>query len=105
MKIVENGFVYEVVEVSESITEKHLLGGINIERIEGNEKVYYTFDKDVGEYIETGREPYTPPEPEPDPITTLQLAVAELAESQEQDKTDIQLALAELAEMITGGDE
>lgn len=44
-----------------------------------------------------------PPPSEPDPITQLQLAVAELAEAQEQTVTDIQLALAELAEMIAGG--
>jgi hypothetical protein len=47
-----------------------------------------------------------PPAPDPtvDPITQLQLAVAELAEAQEQAITDMQLALAELAEIISGGD-
>jgi hypothetical protein len=47
------------------------------------------------------------PEPDPlsDPITQLQLAVAELAEAIEADKTAIHLALAELAEIIAGGDE
>lgn len=46
-----------------------------------------------------------PPAPDPyaDPITQLQLAVAELAEAQELSITEIQLALAELAEMIAGG--
>lgn len=46
-----------------------------------------------------------PPAPDPyaDPITQLQLAVAELAETQELSITEIQLALAELAEMIAGG--
>jgi len=44
------------------------------------------------------------PPPELDPITQLQLAITELAEAYEQDKTDIQLALAELAELITGGE-
>ena len=48
-----------------------------------------------------------PPAPDPydDPITQLQLAVAELAEAIEADKTAIHLALAELAEIIAGGDE
>ena len=44
------------------------------------------------------------PEPEPpiDDITALQLAVAELAETQAADQTANELALAELAEMIGG---
>lgn len=45
-----------------------------------------------------------PPEPGIDPVTELQLAIAELAEAHEQDKTDMQLALAELAELIAGGE-
>jgi len=35
--------------------------------------------------------------------TMLQLALVELAEAQEADKTETQLALAELAEIIAGG--
>ncbi|KAF6576574.1 hypothetical protein JDW19_02405 [Paenibacillus polymyxa] len=35
--------------------------------------------------------------------TTLKLTLAELAETQEANKTETQSALAELAEMITGG--
>lgn len=35
--------------------------------------------------------------------TMLQLALAELAEAQEADKTDTQLALAELASLLDGG--
>ena len=44
------------------------------------------------------------PEPEPqlDDITALQLAVAEMAETQAADQTTNELALAELAEMIGG---
>lgn len=47
--------------------------------------------------------------PEPAPVfeavtaDEVALAIAELAEQQVNDVTDIQLALAELAEMITGG--
>ena len=40
--------------------------------------------------------------PQPDDITALQLAVAELAEVQAADQTANELALAELAEMIGG---
>ena len=40
--------------------------------------------------------------PQPDDITALQLAVAELAETQAADQTANELALAELAEMIGG---
>ncbi|MEK4148911.1 hypothetical protein NST02_23300 [Robertmurraya sp. FSL W8-0741] len=36
---------------------------------------------------------------------TLKLAIAELAETQEQAKLETQLALAELAESLHGGDE
>lgn len=43
-----------------------------------------------------------PPEPIPDPITSLELAVAELAEQQADDQTANELALAELAGMIGG---
>ena len=35
--------------------------------------------------------------------TLLQLALADLAEAQEADKTEIQLALVELAELLDGG--
>lgn len=42
------------------------------------------------------------PEPPIDDITALQLAVAELAETQAADQTANELALAELAEMIGG---
>lgn len=34
---------------------------------------------------------------------TLKLAIAELAEAQEQSKSETQLALAELAESLLGG--
>lgn len=44
-----------------------------------------------------------PTEPELDPITQLQLALAELAEAQAADQTANELALAELAEIILGG--
>ena len=43
------------------------------------------------------------PEPTLDDITALQLAVAELAESQAADQTANELALAELAEIALGG--
>lgn len=43
------------------------------------------------------------PEPPIDDITALQLAVAELAETQAADQTANELALAELAETMMGG--
>jgi hypothetical protein len=50
------------------------------------------------------------PERQPDRVAQLeaellqtQLALTELAEASEQEKTEMQLALAELAEIITGG--
>jgi len=51
-------------------------------------------------------EPVEPeePEPQPDPITTLQLAVAELAGAVEQEILVTKLAVAELAEAMLGGD-
>lgn len=44
-----------------------------------------------------------PPEPIIDPITSLELAVAELAEQRAADQTANELALAELAEIVLGG--
>lgn len=44
-----------------------------------------------------------PLEPQIDDITALQLAVAELAETQAIDQTNNEIALAEIAEMVTGG--
>ena len=62
-----------------------------------------TEDTDTGLYIKESLQQPPEPEPGPDKITELQLALTELAEAYEQDMTDIQLALAELAELITGG--
>lgn len=80
MKYLKDGFVYTDVKISDKITETHLVGPAEDERIEGDEKVYYSFDESIGDYVETARQPYMPPAPETDPITALQLAVAELAE-------------------------
>lgn len=46
---------------------------------------------------------YNPPQPPVDEITALQLAVAELAETQTNDQTANELALTELAEIVLGG--
>mgnify|MGYP001225695613 CR=1 FL=1 len=78
--------------------------------IEENGKQYrVTEDPETGLYIKECLDEGIPPMPEPDPlsdpITQLQIAIAELAEAQEQTITEIQLALAELAEIIAGGDE
>lgn len=43
------------------------------------------------------------PEP-PDPVTQVQLAVAELAEAMAASNTENQLAIAELAELMTAGE-
>jgi hypothetical protein len=80
-----------------------LIGGLVIERIEGDEKVTYTFNEELGEYEETAREPYTPPEPEPDPLSLLEeenaLLALELVQTQlrldqvEQEQADLLLLL------------
>ena len=45
------------------------------------------------------------PGPEPvDPLTQLQLAMAELAETMEASTTETQLAVAELAELMAAGE-
>jgi predicted lipid carrier protein YhbT len=77
--------------------------------IEENGKQYrVTEDPETGLYIKECLDEGIPPMPKPDPlsdpITQLQLAVAELAEAIEADKTAIHLALAEVAEIIAGGD-
>lgn len=47
-----------------------------------------------------------PEKPEPiDELTTLKLALAELAGAYEREKTELQLVVAELAEIVTGGAE
>lgn len=79
MMILDNGYVYEVIEVSESISETRLVGNETIVEIEGDEKVTYTFNEELGEYEETAREPYTPLEPEPDPLSLLEEENALLA--------------------------
>ena len=101
MKILDAGYVYEVRQVG-SVEERILIGGVSKDIVEGNELVHYIFDEALGEYVETGRDSYTP-EPIIDELTQLKLALAELAESYEQTVTDMQLALAELAELVTGG--
>ena len=59
------------------------------------------FNPDV-EAWERWQTEHPAPEPPIDDITALQLAVAELAETQAADQTANELALAELAEMIGG---
>lgn len=57
--------------------------------------------------VEQGEIPALPiaPEPEPaDPITQLQLSMAELAETMEASTTETQLAVAELAELMAAGE-
>lgn len=104
MKILDNGFVYEVTQVNGN-EQMVLVGGVERDIIEGNELVHYVFDTELGDYVEVSREPYTPHlEPE-DELTQLKLAIAELAETYEQTVTDLQLALAEVAELVSGGDE
>ena len=59
------------------------------------------YDWDTHSFLQ----PPDTPEPEPriDDVTALQLAVAELAETQAADQTANELALAELAETMIGG--
>lgn len=59
------------------------------------------FTPDV-EAWEAWKTEHPAPEPSLDDITSLQLAVAELAETQATDQTANELALAELAGMIGG---
>lgn len=60
------------------------------------------FTPDVGAW-EAWQAEHPAPEPQIDDITLLQLAVAELAETQAADQTANELALAELAETMMGG--
>lgn len=54
-------------------------------------------------FIAAGGDVMPDPTPVPDPITEIQLAVAELAQTAESNNTANQLAIAELAEIMTGG--
>ncbi|MBT9685127.1 hypothetical protein [Pseudoflavonifractor sp. MCC625] len=56
---------------------------------------------------EVNPQPQPPIEPDPgptDPITQIQLAMAELAETMEASTTETQLAVAELAERMAAGE-
>jgi hypothetical protein len=77
-------------------------------RIEEREGVLYCVEEDGSEWEYS---PSAQPEQQPDKITeleaentSLKLALAELAETQEADKLATQLALAELAELVAGGE-
>lgn len=66
---------------------------------------YYDFVVDEGGNLIdiTPTERPAPVEPiEPLTVDDLSVAVAEIAEQQEQDKLEVEMALAELAEMIAG---
>lgn len=106
-KIVENGLVYEVVEVGPGAIEMRLIGGMTIERIEGDEKVTYTFNEELGEYEETAREPYTPLEPEPDPLSLLEeenaLLALELVQTQLRLEQSEREQAALLLELVSRG--
>ena len=65
--------------------------------------IVVAFTGDVEAWERWQAEQPAPPEPQIDDITALQLAVAELAESQAADQTANELALAELAEIVLGG--
>ena len=71
--------------------------------VEDSVVVECTHDTEAWEAFEAWKaEQPTPPEPQIDDITALQLAVAELAETQAADQTANELALVELAEMMGG---
>jgi hypothetical protein len=104
MKILDNGYVYKVTQVSDTVEERILIGGIERDVVEGDELVHYIFDEEEGDYVEVSREPYTHPEPETDELTQLKLAMAEMAEAYEQSLTELQIALAEVADLVAGGE-
>lgn len=75
-------------------------GGFGTLTVEDGVVVAFTGDTAAWERWQTE---HPAPEPPIDDITALQLAVAELAESQAADQTANELALAELAEIVLGG--
>lgn len=74
-------------------------GGFGMLTVEDGIVTDFTGDTEAWERWQTE---HPAPEPPIDDITALQLAVAELAETQTADQTANELALAELAEMIGG---
>ena len=74
-------------------------GGFGTLTVEDGIVTAFTPDAEAWERWQTE---HPAPEPPIDDITALQLAVAELAETQAADQTANELALAELAEMIGG---
>ena len=74
-------------------------GGFGVLTVEDGIVTDFTGDTEAWERWQTE---HPAPEPPIDDITALQLAVAELAETQAADQTANELALAELAEMIGG---
>jgi hypothetical protein len=55
--------------------------------------------------VAPGERPAEDPAPQPDDLTQIQLAVAELAETEARHDRENKLALAELAEALLGGGE
>lgn len=74
-------------------------GGFGTLMVESGVVTAFTPDVEAWERWQTE---HPTPEPTLDDITALQLAVAEMAETQAADQTANELALAELAEMIGG---
>lgn len=106
----ENGLLYRKISTNvgsslEAVSEKK----VETVRIDDNTviDITYNFDVNLGEYVEVSRtEREEPLLPEPiDELTSLKLALVELAEAYEREKTELQLAVAELTEIVTGGAE
>lgn len=109
--IEKNGSVFRREESENSVIEYYVGEKNKKEVIRIDEstvaEVSFEFDFEVGDYKEIYRtEREEPLLPEPiDELTSLKLALAELAEAYEREKTELQLVVAELAEIVTGGAE
>lgn len=96
----QNNIVVETIPEYALPVEKWYGAEFAAQCVEAPDEVQQKWVYDVG--AKTFSKPTPTPEPTLDDITALQLAVAEMAETQAADQTANELALAELAEMIGG---
>lgn len=103
--VIEDNVVVNIIEASEEYGNK--IGAIYVEPFpqlhtgdiyEPETGKFYRNEEEIPK-VETKTEKLK------SEIIDIKLALAELAQIQEMDKTDIQLALAELADIIVGGGE
>lgn len=102
---IENGIVKEIIPNDALPVEKWYGAEFAAQCVEAPDEVEqrWTYDSEHGTFSEP--QPPVEPGPEPvDPLTQLQLAMAELAETMEASTTETQLAVAELAELMAAGE-